>query len=253
MGGSPVCATLIYSQQNTNQTQGGSVGRNGEATREPMIGRLVGTIVSEEATGALMLDVLGVGYELVCPVGTGAKAGTVSPELHLRANQESNPGDDNKIVVYVHTNLRQDALELYGFCELIEREAFRMLVTVPNVGPRLAIAVLNVLPAAQLAEVIEAEDKVRLVKVPGVGKKTAERLVLELRGKLTLNQSSEGKAVAQPRSSQTSSKQRLITALTGLGYRNNEAEKAAKALLVDDCAEIQLSSLLRKALDYLAP
>lgn len=198
-------------------------------------------MVHEEPTGALILDVRGVGYELLCPLGTGAQA------------RASSAGEDS-ITLYVHTNLRQDAIELFGFASLIQREAFLKLVTVPNVGPRLALSVLHVFSPEELATVIDAEDKVRLSKVPGVGKKTAERLVLELRGKLPRG-SAASEAGSHP-SQATPPKDltgRLVAALTGLGYRSVEAEKAAAALLEGENPETDLSSLLRKALKYLAP
>ncbi len=205
-----------------------------------MIGRLVGKVAHEEPTGALLLDVQGVGYELSCPVGTIGRA---------RATEN---GD---VVLHVHTSLRQDALELFGFSAAIERTAFRLLVTVPNVGPRLAISVLNVFTAQELAVVIDAEDKVRLSKVPGVGKKTAERLVLELRGKL-LRSDSDSLTPTTGTISKTSAgglSDRLVAALTGLGYKSAEAEKAAAALVTTQHQVGDLSSLLREALKYLAP
>lgn len=205
-----------------------------------MIGRLSGRVVDEEAIGTMLLDVRGVGYELHCPVGTVGRAKSGAPE---RAGE---------IVVYVHTNLRQDSLELFGFCSLEERATFRQLTSVPGVGPRLAIAVLNVLPAEELRLVVEAEDKVRLVRVPGVGKKTAERLVLELRGKLSPTSPQTNSTAVGNSISSTQLSERLIAALTGLGYRPGEAEKAARSLETSG-AQGDLSGLLRQALDYLAP
>ncbi len=202
-----------------------------------MIGLLRGRVVSEEATGGLVLDVGGVGYELLCPIGTVARAATV----------------DAVITIYVHTNLRQDALELFGFASLTERSAFRQLTHVPNVGPKLALSVLNVLPAAELAAVIDAEDKARLSKVPGVGKKTAERLVLELRGKLPRSSAHDPRASINStpeRSNELGA--RLTAALTGLGYRPAEGERAAKAMFESHPDERDLSTLLRKALEYLS-
>jgi Holliday junction DNA helicase RuvA len=204
-----------------------------------MIGRLAGHVVDEEATGTVLLDVGGVGYELLCPVGTIGRA------------KKGDSQNGQEVIVYVHTNLRQDALELFGFCSLEERTAFRQLTSVPGVGPRLAISVLNVLPAAELAIVIEAEDKAKMVKIPGVGKKTAERLVLELRGKLSLLPSAVTGVGAKERASAIQLNMRLINALTGLGYRAAEAERAAKAIEGAEADE-DLSGLLRRALDFLA-
>lgn len=202
-----------------------------------MIGRLTGTVIHEEPTGALVLDVNGVGYELSCPIGTVGRA------------EKRVQGDHSLVVLHVHTNLRQDALELFGFSGAEERAAFRQLINVPNVGPRLALSVLNVLPANELVDVIDAEDKARLSKVPGVGKKTAERLVLELRGKLP--RSSGGKTTATSPAGGEDMSSRLVAALTGLGYKSAEAEKAAQALVPGRQGN-DLSSLLREALSYLA-
>lgn len=202
-----------------------------------MIGRLTGTVVHEEPTGALILDVTGVGYELSCPVGTVG-----------RAVKEERDGK-TFVILHVHTNLRQDALELFGFSGPEERAAFRQLINVPNVGPRLAISVLNVLAANELVDVIDSEDKARLSKVPGVGKKTAERLVLELRGKLL--RSGTNPAASNTTTSGDDLSRRLVAALTGLGYRAVEAEKAAQAL-VPKTKSSDLSSILREALKFLA-
>jgi holliday junction DNA helicase RuvA len=176
------------------------------------------------------------GYELHCPLGTVRRAATGS-------------SDPAEILVYVHTNLRQDALELFGFATLDDRETFRKLINVPNVGPRLALSVLHALEAGELAAAIDAGDKARLERVPGVGKKTAERLVLELRGKLV---PAPAKATLAGPAALLPAKSRLVSALTGLGYRPQEAERAARAV-EESGAEGDFSSLLRLALKHLAP
>lgn len=198
-----------------------------------MIGLLTGRVVHEEVTGSVLLDVRGVGYELVCPVGTLGRA------------ERSEQGD---VTLHVHTNLRQDSLELFGFSTSDERLAFRQLVNVPGVGPRTAIAVLSALPSADLSEAVEREDKVRLAKVPGIGKKTAERLVLELRGKL-IPTLALGKHIDASPQKDASSK--LVLALVGLGYKPIEAERAAKNLPPEAAGE-ELSLQLRRALRFLA-
>ncbi len=197
-----------------------------------MIGRLSGRVVHEEATGAVVLDVAGVGYELLCPVGTLGRSGDGL----------------GGVTLHVHTNLRQDALELFGFASAEERSAFRQLIAVPNVGPRIAIAVLSALPAAELAQVVDAEDKLRLANIPGIGKKTSERLVLELRGKLAHGHE-PGRLPAANSAERSSSK--LVLALVGLGYKPAEAERAARAV-GSEAGEADLGALLRKALQFLA-
>jgi holliday junction DNA helicase RuvA len=193
-----------------------------------MIGLVRGRLLLEEPTQVLV-DVRGVGYELTCPVGTASRA----------------LGAEGEVTLVVHTALRQDALELFGFASGDERIAFRQLIHVPNVGPKLAIAVLSALPLAELAEAIEAEDTVRLTRIPGVGKKTAERLVLELRGKMV----TVGRAGAVgPSPNRGGEREKLLLALTGLGYKPAEAERAAERTLADHPGVHELSALLRLAL-----
>lgn len=200
-----------------------------------MIGRLVGIPVSEELSGNLVLDVGGVGYELICPVGTLARA----------------PRDDQgRVTLVVHTHLRQDALDLFGFASAEERLSFRLLVQVPGVGPKTAVSILSALPIKELAPVIDAQDLGRLGKIPGIGKKTAERLALELRGKLThLDQKPDRKAPKTNEPQDVSDK--LVQALVGLGYRAAEADKAIKSLPPElDAAD--LGTRLRAALRALS-
>lgn len=201
-----------------------------------MIGRLLGRVASDDAIGVVVLDVSGVGYELHCPIGTVRRASTGG-------------ADPAEVLLYVHTNVRQDAIELFGFATLDDRETFRKLIGVPNVGPRLALSVLHALDSAQLAAAIDAGDRALLERVPGVGKKTAERLVLELRGKLALV---PAKVPQAGRGVEAPPKSRLVSALTGLGYRPAEAERAARAV-EESGAEGDFSSLIRLALKHLAP
>jgi Holliday junction DNA helicase RuvA len=133
-----------------------------------MIGRLVGKVSAEDGDGATTIDVAGVGYEVTLPPGTLGRA------VHHK----------DAVELIVHTHVREDALELFGFASLLERKVFRLLIGVPNVGPRTALAVLGHLPAPELAHAVAAQDIKTLNKIPGIGKKTAERLVLELREKL---------------------------------------------------------------------
>ncbi|MET0410635.1 MAG: Holliday junction branch migration protein RuvA, partial [Polyangiaceae bacterium] len=165
-----------------------------------MIGRLVGTVVASIET-SVTLDVSGVGYELNVPLGSLG---------------HTTPGRDGRIVLFVHTHVREDVLELFGFASEVERSVFRLLIGVPNVGPRTALGVLSALPAAELAQAVEEKDLARLTSISGVGKKTAERLVLELRGKLT-QVSGLGAANAPRKTNDDAS--RLLSALTNMGFR----------------------------------
>lgn len=204
-----------------------------------MIGKLKGVVVSDEPT-LVTLDVHGVGYEVQVPAGAIGRA---------RA-------EGGTIELWVHTVVRADALELFGFSSEHERQVFRLLIGVPNVGPRTALGVMSALDARELAQAIRKGDAARLTKVPGVGKKTAERLVLELRDKLALPEGELGPEPDRPRSAPSANapnetRARLISALTNMGYRQGEAERAVQALGPRVGAE-PLGDLLREALAALA-
>jgi holliday junction DNA helicase RuvA len=200
-----------------------------------MLGWLRGRVISEEPSG-LILDVGGVGYELTTPVGTLGRA--------------PHDSQDN-VAVWVHTHVREDALELFGFASELERRVFRLLVSVPNVGPKMAIGVLGALPIAELSRAIAGRDLGRLSKVPGIGKKTAERLVVELVDKLPALVPPEGSGKAgSGKIPPVGTTQLLLKALINMGYRPAEAERAVEHLgkRVDTDA---LSDLLRSALAFL--
>jgi holliday junction DNA helicase RuvA len=199
-----------------------------------MLGWLRGRVVAEEPSG-LILEVGGVGYELTAPVGTLGRA----------------PHDPTgNVELWVHTHVREDALELFGFASELERRVFRLLVTVPNVGPKTAIGVLGALPIGELSRAISGRDLGRLGKIPGIGKKTAERLVVELIDKLPALLPFEGLGKAAPGKVAAGNGQLLIKALVNMGYRPAEAERAVEHLgkRVDSEA---LSDLLRAALAFL--
>ena len=176
-----------------------------------MIGRLRGRVAGDEVSGPLLIDVAGVGYEVMTPAGTLGRARVASTE---------------EVELFIHTHVREDAFELFGFSSETERRVFRLLITVPNVGPKTALGVLSALPVADLSRAVRAGDVGRLTKVPGIGKKTAERLVLELKEKLAQDALSE----ATPSQPAGDTAARLVSALTNMGYRATEAEKAVASL-----------------------
>lgn len=201
----------------------------------PMIGRLTGKLVTDDVDGTILLDVAGVGYEVTVPLGAVGRARQAGPQL---------------LTLYVHTHVREDAFDLYGFASEAERRVFRVLIGLPGVGPKLALSILSSLPPVELAAAVEARDLRRLNRVPGVGKKTAERLILELREKLPglgLS-SSSGSAPAVDRPGDAT---RLAGALTNMGYKPAEAEKALGEL-EGRIGKEPISDLLRAALAYLA-
>jgi Holliday junction DNA helicase RuvA len=200
-----------------------------------MLGWLRGRVLSEEPSGVI-LDVAGVGYELTIPVGALGRAGADA---------------NGNVELWVHTHVREDALELFGFCSELERRVFRLLVSVPNVGPKTAVGVLGALSINELSRAIAGRDLGRLGKVPGIGKKTAERLVVELVDKLPalVPTDSHGKPLGgKPPAAGTG--QLLLKALVNMGYRPAEAERAVEHLGKRVDAE-PLSDLLRAALAFL--
>jgi Holliday junction DNA helicase RuvA len=199
-----------------------------------VIGRLRGRVLADEATGAVVLDVAGVGYELSTPVGTLGRA---------------RDAGDGEVELWVHTHVREDALDLFGFANETDRRVFRLLLAVPNVGPKTALGVLSALSVEDLARAVERSDHVRLGKVPGIGKKTAERLVLELKEKLRGLESGPPQTSAQTLGNEAG---RLLSALVNMGYRPGEAERAVSALGPKLETE-PLGNLLREALAKLTP
>jgi len=199
-----------------------------------MIGRLRGIVSAESPDGELVMDVNGVGYELRVPLGTMG-----------RARAEENGSH----VLYVHTAYKQDGVELYGFASLSERTIFRSLISVPNVGPKTAVTILGSVPIGELARVIEAGDAGRLSKIPGIGKKTAERMIVELKGKLmAVAEESTPQGIHRP--SRPGQTDRLVTALTNMGYRLVEATRAVESL-GDSLDQLSLAEALREALAQL--
>jgi holliday junction DNA helicase RuvA len=205
-----------------------------------MIGRLTGKVVSQEADGGVVLDVGGVGYELTVPLGSLGR---------------TRPDDAGRVMLWVHTHVREDALALFGFSDEAERAAFRVLIGVSNVGPKIAVAVLGALPSADLSRAVARRDVSALTSISGVGKKIAERLLLELRDRLpaatAATAASTATATASGRS-EAAGGERLRNALTGMGFRPAEAERAVSTLGQRADGTAPLEELLREALALLA-
>lgn len=191
-----------------------------------MIGRLSG-ILLEKNPPQILLDVQGVGYELDVPMSTFYNL----PALH------------EKVVLHTHFVVREDAQLLYGFATGEERIAFRQLLKISGVGPKLALSVLSGLSLGDLSMAVANKDAGRLTKIPGVGKKTAERLLLELQGKFTAT--GAGTSSVTPASSSASD---IVNALQALGYNDKEADWAAKQLP----KETNVSDGIRQALKLLS-
>ena len=173
-----------------------------------MIGRLTGRLVARHPPQVL-LDVGGVAYEIDVPMSTF---------YNLPATGES-------VTLHTHLLVREDAHTLYGFATLDERSAFRQLIRISGIGARTALAVLSGLSVSELAHAVALQETTRLTRIPGIGKKTAERLLLELKGKLT--EALPGAAAAAAPDSASAD---VLHALVGLGYSEKEALAAVKAL-----------------------
>jgi Holliday junction DNA helicase RuvA len=192
-----------------------------------MIGRLRGTVIAEEADGIVVIDVGGVGYEVSTPLGTIG-----------RASARAADGSGSTVTLFIHTHVREDALILFGFASDLDREAFRTLIGVSSVGPKTAIGILSALPGPELARAIAAKDLGKLTTISGIGKKTAERLLLELRDKLPVSPDATAGASATPATTTTKSGRAprspngelLARALVNLGYKNTEADRAVTTL-----------------------
>ena len=189
-----------------------------------MIGRLTG-ILLEKNPPQILLEVQGVAYEVDVPMSTF---------YNLPALQE-------RVVLHTHLIVREDAHLLYGFASNDERVAFRQLLKISGVGPKLALSVLSGLSLSDLAVAVASKEAGRLTKIPGVGKKTAERLLLELQGKFTATSGGTSRAV----STQSGD---VVNALLALGYNAKEAEWAARQL----SADTSVSDGIRQALKLLS-
>src|ERR1700712_1665060 len=189
-----------------------------------MIGRLTG-VLAEKSPPQLLIDVNGVGYEVDVPM---------SSFYNLPALGE-------RVTLLTHFVVREDAQVLFGFLTHDERATFRLLVKISGVGPRTALSILSGLSVNELAQAVSLQESARLVKVPGIGKKTAERLLLELKGKL-------GDALTAPTSIANDSQADILQALIALGYNDREAALALKKLPTD----IGVSEGIKLALKALA-
>ncbi len=206
-----------------------------------MIGRLTGHVTQED-DGNVVVDVAGVGYELVVPLGTVGRA---------KADAEG------RSTLFVHTHVREDVLSLFGFATEGDRVAFRTLIGVSSVGPKTAIQVLSALPAPDLGQAIARKELAKLTSIPGIGKKTAERLLLELKDKVPILEAAgprgtaSGAGTAPITMPSSSTGDLLARALVNMGYRQVEADRAIEQL-GPKVGELPLPELLKEALAVLS-
>jgi len=199
-----------------------------------VIGRLAGRI-ARKAPQAVLLDVRGVGYQVTIPLST----------FYALA------GEGEEAVLEVSTQVREDAITLFGFATAREKELFEQLIGVSKVGPKLATAVLSGIAADELCAAISGGNVARLAAVPGIGAKTAERLVLELRNKVRPAEPQAGGLEPGARGGTgDQAAADAVVALTGLGYRPKDAEKAVARAAREGAPGLE--ALIRRALAILA-
>src|SRR2546425_2431981 len=206
-----------------------------------MIAYLSGTLLSKHATSAIV-DVGGVGYDVAIPLSTFYELGDTGTPVQLR----------------IYTHVREDAIQLYGFKTVRERELFLQLISVSGVGPGLAIKLLSGMNADEMIASIRTNNLARLVSIPGVGRKTAERLVVDLRDKIAAlsspaleEQFAARAAAAGAASSPDSMRDDAMSALANLGYQRVAAEKAIKNA-IDEGGDLSVEVVLRRSLRSLA-
>lgn len=205
-----------------------------------MIAHLSGTLLSKQAT-SVIVDVAGVGYEVTIPLSTFYDL--------------EEPGSPVQLRIYTH--VREDAIQLFGFKTLRERELFLRLISVSGIGPKLGITLLSGMSADEMIASIRTNNLARLTLIPGVGRKTAERLVVELREKVAALSSAQledefgPKPEAPSVSSGDEARADALSALLNLGYQRSAAEKAIDSVLHEE-GEATVESVLRQSLRKLA-
>lgn len=196
-----------------------------------MIAQVRGRLLRKEPQEAVV-DVGGVGYRVVIPLSTFYRIGE--------------PGEE--VTLLTHTHVREDTLALYGFLTAAEQALFERLIEVSGVGPKLAVGILSGIEAPDLVAALRAGDVVRLTRIPGVGKKTAERLVLELKDKVVGLAATEERAPAAAAAG--TAREDLVSALLHLGYSRPEAERGVERALKE--GEGRFEDLLRRTLRILS-
>lgn len=198
-----------------------------------MIALLRGTLEEKHPNQAIVVC-QGVGYDVQIPVSTFSGLPAAGAEVTLR----------------IHTHVREDAFLLYGFGSAEEKALFEKLITVSGVGPKLAITILSGLPALELAGILRAGDVAQLTRIPGIGKKTAERLILELREKITFGAAPAASAAAGAARTLTALEKDCVSALVNLGGRPDAAEAAVRKAL-DETGGEDFEALFRRALQLM--
>jgi Holliday junction DNA helicase RuvA len=196
-----------------------------------MIAHLRGTLLAKHPNQAIV-ETHGVGYDVTISVPTFSEM----------------PAAGSEVALHIHTHVREDALNLYGFLRLTEKHLFEKLLTVSGIGPKLAITILSGMPVDEMVNAIRGGDVARLTRIPGIGKKTAERMVLELRDKLPAGTGAAEVSVTAANPVEED----VVSALVNLGYQRATAEKALLAARGAASGAKNFDALFREALGALA-
>jgi holliday junction DNA helicase RuvA len=196
-----------------------------------MIAHLRGTLLAKHPNQAIV-ETHGVGYEIAITVPTFSEL----------------PAAGTEVALHIHTHVREDALSLYGFLRVAEKHLFEKLLTVSGIGPKLAITILSGMPADEMVGAIRGGDVARLTRIPGIGKKTAERMVLELRDKLPPPMGAAEVSVTAPSPMEDD----VLSALLNLGYQRATAERALQAAARGGKGPPSFEILFREALAVLS-
>lgn len=200
-----------------------------------MIARINGVLV-QKSVAQCVVDVHGTGYRVVAPLSTFYEL----------------PDVGQSIVLHIHTHVREDAISLYGFFTEDERDVFELMISITGIGPKLAVNILSGISAAEWVRAVAAEDLKRLTGIPGVGRKTAERMILELKekaGKLGLAAVPPGTAAAR---TGDQVKDDALSALVNLGYKGSSAKDAVEQIMKGSTEPLSLDRILKQALRMMA-
>jgi holliday junction DNA helicase RuvA len=185
--------------------------------------------VIDKQPNRLIVDVHGVGYEVLVPLSTFYEVGD----------------DGADVTLHIHTHVREDALQLYGFLTILEQQVFERLIAISGIGPKLAVAVLSGIDPHDLVTAVQRADVARLTAIPGIGKKTAERIVLELKDRLAAFTTVP--AAVAPASAADRLRDDVVSALVNLGYHRPQAEKSVESALKAD-PDIAFEQALKQSL-----
>lgn len=198
-----------------------------------MIAHLAGRIL-RKSPESVIVDVQGVGYEVAVPLSTAAALSEAGADARL----------------HIHTHLREDSLSLFGFATEVEKDLFELLIGVSGIGPKLALAVLSSLSAGAIVASIRASDEAALCRIPGIGKKTAARLCLELKDRIArIGLPADG--AGSPAQPAGGTNEDAVSALVNLGYKRQQAEEAVQGAQRGRAGAPRVEDLIREALHLL--